>query len=65
MRELDRRLRLLEAWGQGSCLECECARLNHARGEGGQVGSCNHRSSLSLIDALRGLNAKDGNHAVA
>jgi hypothetical protein len=65
MRELDRRLRLLEAWGQGSCLECECARLNQVRGEGGQVGSCTHRSALSLIDALKGLNAKDGNYANA
>lgn len=65
MRELDRRLRLLEAWGQGSCLECECARLNHARGEGGQIGSCNHRSALTLIDALKGLNTEEMTHASA
>lgn len=65
MRDLDRRLRLLEASGQGACLECECARLNHAAGEGEEVKACNHRSALTLLDVLELLNKKEMTHANA
>jgi hypothetical protein len=67
MRSLERRLQLLEAWSNpGSCLECECERLNmEAMNAPVPLDGCNHRRGLGLLDALRGLNAMEPGHANA
>lgn len=57
MRDLDRRLRLLESWAKpGGCLECEFAKLNaRHRGDDPPEGRCSHPRSLTLMDVLASI----------
>jgi hypothetical protein len=64
MQNLDKRLRLLEAWMQPTgCLECECERLNATASLVPIPSHCTHQQRLSLLDALRGLNSMGVGHA--
>lgn len=65
MRELERRLRLLEAWtNPGGCLECECERLNRAAAKAPATEqACTHQGRLTLLDALTGLHAMESHYA--
>jgi hypothetical protein len=67
MLSLDKRLRLLERGMQPTrCLECECERLNApARLAPSSAHGCTHRRGLTLLDALRGLNATEVTNANA